>query len=189
MGQHGIGSGTRGASQEDPSPVDEFDGSATIVDPDAGRRAMAAIAAARGLGQNDVPTKESKNVAAALAAHERNLAEERQVSAQPTPAVGFDLRVDALQEIESPSLTLKPTPSPPRPAPLPPVLREEAADKFDIDVATGSSLSPLPPKPASRGLTLVALALIAAASGFAAFHFVGARLGLGRPAPPTASAR
>jgi hypothetical protein len=166
--------------------MDEFDGSATIVDPDAGRRAMAAIAAARGLGQNEVPTKESKNVAAALAAHERNLAEERQVSSHPTPAVGFDLRVDALQEIESPSLTLKP--SPPRPAPPPPVL-EDASDKFDIDVATGSSLSPLPRRPASRGLTLVALALIAAASGFAAFHFVGARLGLGRSAPPAASAR
>lgn len=187
MGKDAFRSSTRGALQEDPSPVDEFDGSATIVDPDAGRRAMAAIAAARGLGQNDVPTKESKNVSAALAAHERNLAEERQVSSHPTPAVGFDLRVDALQEIESPGLTLKPSPLP---APPLPALREEVPeDKFDIDVATGSSLSTLPRKPASRGLTLVALALIAAASGFAAFHFVGARLGLGRPAPPTASAR
>src|SRR4051812_35547651 len=101
MGNDGRGPRAGGASQGQERPAEDefFDGSATVVDPDAGRRAAAAIAAARAFGQHEVPTKESKNVVAALAAHERTVAEERRVADAPTPAAGFDLQVDALQEI------------------------------------------------------------------------------------------
>jgi len=81
--------------------------------------------------------------------------------------------VDALQEIEGPPVDLRQSP-PPRP-----VRRIQDSDEFDaVNVATGAALSPLAGKPRGRGLTLVVIALIAAATGFAAFHYLGPRLGL-----------
>jgi hypothetical protein len=189
MGKEGTGSPhARGAlPEEEQAPADEFfDVPATIVDPNAGRRAAALIAAARNFGQ-EVPTKESKNVAAALAEHERNLAEERRVSAQPTPTLGFDLRVDALQEIEPPARVE------PRPVEIPvPVRERERPAPFDLSEATDSEPEPEPeglPKGRGNGVTLLVIALLAGVSGFVAFRFGAARLGLSPKAPSLTAPR
>jgi len=188
MGTEGRGPYPRGALPEQESdPGDEFfEVGATIVDPDAARKATAALAAARGFGVNEVITKESKNISAALAAHEKNIADERRGSAHPTPVVGLPLQVDAaeIEEIEAPA------PEPPRP--VQPAFREaDVSDRFDINVATGSSPSPLPARPRGNGLILVIIALISAVGGFAFFRYGAARLTAGKrpPAATTAAAR
>jgi hypothetical protein len=176
MGKDGTGSYPHSALPEQESdPGSEFyDLSATIVDPEAGRRAAAAIAAARGLGQNESPTRESKNVSAALAAHERHLAEERRVATPPTPSPNFDLRVDALQEIEPARA--------PRPRQGSQVFAAEVSDQFDIPVSTGSRPSPLP-RPRSNGLVLVLIAILAGTGGFVAFRLGASKLAATRTAP------
>jgi hypothetical protein len=193
--------------QESDAGNEFFDVGATIVDPDAGKRHLAAIAAARGgqhevppreprhiaatsgFGANEVITRESKNVSAALAAHEKNLAEERRGSAHPTPVVGLEVvEEDALEEEEieveePPRQALRPVTSP---SAFP---ETDVSDKFDINVATGSSPSPLPARPRNNGLILVVIALVTAAGGFMAFRFGAAKLASAKRAPVTAPAR
>jgi len=186
MGTEGRGPYPRGALPEQESdPGDEFfEVGATIVDPDAARKATAAIAAARGFGQNEVITRESKNIQAALAAHEKNLADERRGSAHPTPVVGLqlDVTVAEIEEIEAPAL-------PPRPVQQA-FGETNVSDQFDINVATGSSPSPLPARPRGNGLILVMIALISAVGGFAVFRYGAAKLAAKRPpAATTAAAR
>jgi hypothetical protein len=178
MGNDGMGPRARGASPDPEGANEFFDVPATVVDPNAGRRAAALIAAARNFGQNEVPTRESKNVAAALAAHERNLAEERRVSDASTPAAGFDLRVDALEEITEARAVPVPPAEPPRT-----FEHTEVSDRFDINVDTTSRPSPLAERPARSRLPLVVgLVLVAAVAGMGVYRFGGARLGIARRA-------
>jgi hypothetical protein len=182
MGKDGTGTRVRGASPEREHTGDEFfEVPATVVDPEAGRRAAAAIAAARGFGVNEVITKESKNVTAALAAHERTLAEEREVGFHPTPAIGLDLSIDTIQEIEGPTRV-------PAWVEAPGGIPQEQPDQFDIAVTTGHAPSPLPVRSRGRGLTVVVIAVLAAAACFAAFRFGGFRALSPKRAPIAAPA-
>jgi hypothetical protein len=194
--------------QESDAGNEFFDVGATIVDPEAGKRHLAAIAAARDFGQKEVPpreprniaatsgfganeviTRESRNVSAALAAHERNLAEERRGAGHPTPVVGLEVgEVETLEEeeieVEEPPRQVL------RPVTSPSAFREtDVSDKFDINVATGSSPSPLPARPRNNGLILVVIALVTAAGGFAAFRFGAAKLASAKRASVSAPAR
>jgi len=150
-----------------------FDVPATVVDPHAGRRAAAAIAA-RGFGHHEAPTKESKDVAARLAAHERSMARQRGVT-PPDPVLSprttprsFDLRVDALEDVQgSAPMHFEPIEHGQAPG--------ELSDRFDIPLGTSPGLMPVP-RPSGRGMrlflgALVALVLLAVAG------FVGMQRG------------
>jgi hypothetical protein len=138
-----------------------------VVDPHAGRRAAAALAG-RGFG-NDVPTREAKDMVARLAAHERAMARQRgapapaPVSPRRTPPT-FDLRVDALEEIEGPGqLHFAPIENGPR------VVPGDHVDRFDIPLDTGAVL----PAPARRShglLWLVGVTLVVAALAGLGLH-------------------
>jgi len=165
-----------GASRPPDSGEELFDCPPTIVDPNAGRRAAAALAAGQGFGRHEVPTRESKDVAARLAAHERSMAQRGTPAPAPDPVLarrtprGFDLRVDALEEIQGPG------------AQHFAAFEEEAGaldeptDRFDIPLHTRADVALVPPPRRSRGLRLFLGAAVAAAM-LAAAGYVGLQRG------------
>lgn len=148
-----------------------FDCPPTVVDPNAGLRAAAALAA-HGFGPKEVPTRESKDVAARLAAHERSMAR-LSGAAPPDPVLprktprGFDLRVDALEEVSGPT-HFSPVEDEVGAHGEPLDRFGEPADRFDIPLSTRPDIAAVPPPPRPRGSrwllgATVAVALLAAA--------------------------
>ena len=169
MGKDGRDPSAHGASPANRSSGEElFDVPATVVDPHAGRRAAAALAG-RGFGHNEVPTREAKDMVARLAAHERSMARQRgaaaaaPVSPRRTPPT-FDLRVDALEEIEGPGrLHFAPIENGPQ------VVPEEHFDRFDIPLGTGAGI-PTPARRSHGWLWLLGATLVVAALAGVGLH-------------------
>jgi hypothetical protein len=85
--------GTADSSAKGPAPLDD-DASTSEFDENPGYTVVDSDSALAGLGVNDAPTRESKNVATVLAAHEAALDRERRVPTREvvaTPA-GADRR-------------------------------------------------------------------------------------------------
>jgi hypothetical protein len=166
MGKDGRDPSSHGASRTDGyAGEDLYDVPATVVDPHAGRRAAAAIAG-RGFGHNEVPTREAKDMVSRLAAHERAMARQRGAPA-PAPVTprrttprSFDLRLDALEEIEGPrQLPFAPIERAPGPQP------GDHLHHFDSPRGTGAGV-PVPAR-RSRGLLWIlgATLVVAALAG------------------------